>query len=153
MLKALRTSKKLPSSQLFASRFASPSLASGVRVHAARSYATEVAFPSTSSAHPVTSAGNPEGPLRPHLGVEVSPNHGLWAFFRKAVGKDGEQSYETIEKKNDAVHYSGTSLIYSIDVGACFFFMPCAELPLVRFVPFIQCRSCVECRRAPEKEF
>lgn len=38
-----------------------------------------------------------ERPLRPHLGVEVDPNHGLWAFFRK-VEKDGQETYETVER-------------------------------------------------------
>lgn len=122
MLKTLRTSTTLPSSQAFVSRFASLSPTSRVRVHDARSYATEAPLPSTSSANDATSAGGPEGPLRPHLGVQVNPNHGLWAFFRKTVGKDGVQSYETLEKKDNAVHYSGTFLVHSllIEPYVCF---------------------------------
>lgn len=37
--------------------------------------------------------------LRPHLGVEVDPNHGLWAFFRKKE-VDGEMKYESIESRD-----------------------------------------------------
>jgi len=107
MLKVRWTPTALLNPQRVASRFASPSLASKVLSHGARPYATEAALPSTSSANPVTSAGDPEGALRPRLGVEVNPNHGLWAFFRKTVGKDGMQKYEALEKKDEAVHYSG----------------------------------------------
>jgi hypothetical protein len=88
----------------------------GARVRAARSYATETALPSTTSADPVTSFGKGkksdvlEGPLRPHLGVEVNPNHGLWAFFRKTVGNDGAESYGALEKRDNAAHYSGAFL-------------------------------------------
>jgi len=45
--------------------------------------------------------------LRPHLGVEVNPNHGLWSFFRKKVGRDGVSNYETLEVKDSVVDYSG----------------------------------------------
>ncbi|OAX44292.1 MRP-L47-domain-containing protein [Rhizopogon vinicolor AM-OR11-026] len=38
-------------------------------------------------------------PLRPHLGVEVDPNHGLWAFFRKKE-VDGEMKYESLEPRD-----------------------------------------------------
>lgn len=130
MLKAIRTSTNL-NSQLFASRIASPSR---IGVHHVRSNATEAALPSTPSANPVTSVGNPEGPLRPHLGVEVNPKHGLWAFFRKTVGKDGAQSYETLEKKDNAVHYSGAFLAYSLGIELCFilfYYVACAEFRLV----------------------
>jgi large subunit ribosomal protein L47 len=113
MLKTLRTPTTLLNSQLLASRSASSSLTSGVRARAARSYATEAVLPSTSSANPVVSVGKgkkggvPEGPLRPHLGVEVNPNHGLWAFFRKKVGKGGVEGYETLEVTDTAADYSG----------------------------------------------
>ena len=116
MLKALRPSTTLLNSHLLASRTASSSLALGIGARVARSYATETALPSTSSANPATSVGKgkkgevPEGPLRPHSGVEVNPNHGLWAFFRKNGGKDGMQTYETIEAKANAVDYSGRLL-------------------------------------------
>ncbi|KIJ17687.1 hypothetical protein PAXINDRAFT_167675 [Paxillus involutus ATCC 200175] len=35
---------------------------------------------------------------RPHLGIEVDPNHGLWAFFRKKE-VDGVVKYETMEAR------------------------------------------------------
>ncbi|KAI0801817.1 mitochondrial 39-S ribosomal protein L47 (MRP-L47)-domain-containing protein, partial [Irpex lacteus] len=38
-----------------------------------------------------------EGALRPHLGVEVDPDHGLWAFFRRKTADDGTTKYETVE--------------------------------------------------------
>jgi len=56
---------------------------------------------------PVKRKDNPEGPLRPHLQVAVNPNHGLWAFFRKKVDKDGNPTYETLEPQNAATDYSG----------------------------------------------
>lgn len=113
MLNAFRTSTTYLNPQLLVSRLASSSLATGVRVRAARSYATETALPSTSSANPVASVEKGkksdviEGPLRPHLGVGVNPNHGLWAFFRKTVGGDNAESYETLEKVDPASQYSG----------------------------------------------
>ena len=112
MLKALRISTTL-NSQFLARRSVASSLTPGVRVHTARSYATEAALPSTSSANVVTPVGKgkkgevPEGPLRPHLGVKVNPSHGLWAFFREKVGKDGVSGYETLEAKDSVVDYSG----------------------------------------------
>lgn len=125
MLKALRTSTTLLNSHLLASQTASSSLALGIGARVARSYATETVLPSTSSANPVTLVGKgkkgevPEGPLRPHLGVEVNPNHGLWAFFRKKVGKDGVQIYETIEQKDNTVDYSGRLLFMTGMLGPC----------------------------------
>ena len=114
MLKALRAPTTLLNSQLLASRTPSSSVVLRVGAHAARSYATETPLPSTSSANPVGKNGKdeePSGALRPHLGVEVNPNHGLWAFFRKAVGKDGAVTYETLEAKDDIVDYSGAFLL------------------------------------------
>ncbi|RPD62421.1 MRP-L47-domain-containing protein [Lentinus tigrinus ALCF2SS1-7] len=43
-----------------------------------------------------------EGALRPHLGIEVNPNHGLWGFFRRQE-KDGKVTHETVEPI-DVVH-------------------------------------------------
>lgn len=37
-----------------------------------------------------------EGPLRPHYGIAVAENHGLYAFFRKVPTKDGGFAYETV---------------------------------------------------------
>ena len=127
MLKALRTPTTLLNSQLLANRSASSSLAPGIRAHAARSYATEATLPSTPPVNVVTPVGKgkkgevPEGPLRPHLGVEVNPNHGLWAFFRKKVGKDGVQSYETLEAKDKVVDYSGAFLFMIWMAGSMFY--------------------------------
>ena len=38
-----------------------------------------------------------DGRLRPHLGIEVNPNHGLYAFFRKKTEENGDVVYETLE--------------------------------------------------------
>ena len=139
MLKALRISKTL-NSQLLASRSAASSLTPGVRARAARSYATEAALPSTSSANVVTSVGKgkkgevPEGPLTPHLGVEVNPNHGLWAFFRKKVGKDGVSGYETLEAKDNVVDYSGMSpFVARVLVSVCCTLYACTDAQLVLY--------------------
>jgi len=113
MLNALRTPTTSLSSQFLASRPGFLTFAHGVRVHPAKSYATEAALPSTSPANPINLVGKgkktvaPVGPLRPHLGIEVNPNHGLWAFFRKTAGKDGVLSYVALEKKDNTVNYSG----------------------------------------------
>ena len=154
MLKALRTSKTSLSSS---SRFVSSSLPSIIRVPCDRSYATEAALPSTSAANAVSSGRDPEGPLRPHLGVEVNPNHGLWAFFRKTVGKDGVESYETLEKKDSAVDYSGapSSLFSLCSLGVGLWLsvpVACAELRLPCSVRSFGCRSCVEGRGTSKKE-
>ncbi|KAF9220961.1 MRP-L47-domain-containing protein [Gyrodon lividus] len=50
---------------------------------------------------PASIAANPDStasPKRPHLGIEVDPNHGLWAFFRKKE-VDGVAKYETMEAR------------------------------------------------------
>ena len=62
-----------------------------------------------SDSQPIASgkASTPEGHLRPHLGVETDPKHGLYAFFRR-VEKDGETDYETVEPLNPARQRSGT---------------------------------------------
>ncbi|KAI6114030.1 mitochondrial 39-S ribosomal protein L47 (MRP-L47)-domain-containing protein [Pisolithus sp. B1] len=49
---------------------------------------------------------------RPHLGVEIDPNHGLWSFFRKNVDSEGKVTYETVEPR-DAYDESGRSWIAS----------------------------------------
>ena len=111
MLKALRTPATLLNTQLLASRTPSSSLTHRVAAHAARSYATETPLPSANSVGRNRKGEEPEGPLRPHLGVAVNPNHGLWSFFRKTVGKDGAVAYETLEAKDDTVDYSGAFLL------------------------------------------
>ena len=39
-----------------------------------------------------------EKPERPQLGIKVSENHGLWAFFRQ-VQVRGKEVYETVEER------------------------------------------------------
>lgn len=135
MLKTLRTSTTLLNSQLLASQ-----IASLAQARASRSYATETILPSTSSANPVTAVGKNKGdgvsgPLRPHLGVEVNPNHGLWAFFRKKVGKDGVQAYETLEVKDKIADYSGTLLLMALMLGFILCVPSiCTELRILRFI-------------------
>ncbi|KAI0632125.1 MRP-L47-domain-containing protein [Trametes polyzona] len=81
-----------------------------------RTLATHVPAPSASGVPSTTSAGSSatngygteDGPLRPHLGIQVNPNHGLYAFFRRKE-KDGQVSYETIEPVNMATDKSGRS--------------------------------------------
>ena len=134
MLKALRISTTL-NSKFLASRSAASSFTPGVRTRAARSYATETALPSSASANVVTSVGKgkkgevPEGPLRPQLGVEVNSNHGLWAFFRKKVEKDGVSSYETLEAKDSVVDYSGM-FPFMVWVPGSVFFALCTRTDL-----------------------
>lgn len=43
------------------------------------------------------------GALRPHLGIQVNPNHGLYAFFRKIKDEDSVLGYKyvTYEATND----------------------------------------------------
>lgn len=62
--------------------------------------------PSTSSA---SGHGIEEGALRPHLGIEVNPNHGLYAFFRRKE-QDGKVSYESVEPSDVVADKSGTCL-------------------------------------------
>ena len=130
MLNALRTPANLLNAQLLASRLSIPTFILGTRVRAARSYATETALPSTASADPVTSLSKDErsdvleGPLRPHLGVEVNPNHGLWAFFRKTVGNDGTERYETLQRRDEATHYTGVFFFKASVLGFPFVFPP-----------------------------
>ncbi|KAI0761938.1 mitochondrial 39-S ribosomal protein L47 (MRP-L47)-domain-containing protein [Trametes elegans] len=76
---------------------------------ARRTLATHVPAPSASDVPATASASSsasPDGPLRPHLGVEVNPNHGLYAFFRKQE-KDGRVSYETVEPVDLVADKSG----------------------------------------------
>ncbi|KAG8730276.1 54S ribosomal protein L4 mitochondrial [Ceratobasidium sp. 414] len=58
--------------------------------------------------HVKLDAETPEGHLRPHLGVEVNPNHGLYGFFRQV--KDdvtGISSYEALVPSHRTNDYSG----------------------------------------------
>lgn len=51
--------------------------------------------------------GAKEGALRPHLGITVDPDHGLYGFFRKNVEKDGTVQYETVDVRNAVTDNSG----------------------------------------------
>ena len=57
-------------------------------------------------AAPASSSAPSGGPLRPHLGIEVNPNHGLYAFFRRKEA-DGEVSYDTVEPADIVADKSG----------------------------------------------
>lgn len=58
--------------------------------------------PSSSSANEMESSTKP-GALRPHLGIQVNQNHGLYAFFRKIKDEDSVLGYKyvTYEATND----------------------------------------------------
>ncbi|KAI0372161.1 MRP-L47-domain-containing protein [Pilatotrama ljubarskyi] len=75
---------------------------------ARRTLATHVPAPSasSSSAAAANGYGTPDGPLRPHLGIEVNPNHGLFAFFRRKE-KDGRVWYDTVEDADIVADKSG----------------------------------------------
>ncbi|TBU43588.1 mitochondrial 39-S ribosomal protein L47 (MRP-L47)-domain-containing protein [Dichomitus squalens] len=53
-----------------------------------------------------SSTPSSDGPLRPHLGIEVNPEHGLYAFFRKKE-KDGKPYYDTVEPMDMTADQSG----------------------------------------------
>ncbi|GJJ15627.1 hypothetical protein Clacol_009905 [Clathrus columnatus] len=73
-----------------------------------RTYATTVnpPVPKLKFKRPRFEESQPEGPLRSHLNVEVNPNHGLFAFFRrrteensyKTPAKDGPKEYVALER-------------------------------------------------------
>ncbi|KAI0699091.1 mitochondrial 39-S ribosomal protein L47 (MRP-L47)-domain-containing protein, partial [Cytidiella melzeri] len=46
------------------------------------------------------------GALRPHLGVQVDPTHGLYAFFRKTE-ENGVTKYETVEPNDLSTESTG----------------------------------------------
>ncbi|QRV77811.1 Mitochondrial 39-S ribosomal protein L47 (MRP-L47) [Ceratobasidium sp. AG-Ba] len=52
-------------------------------------------------------AETPDGHLRPHLGIKVNPNHGLYGFFRQVRNDDGTMRYETLEEKHRTNDWSG----------------------------------------------
>lgn len=78
---------------------------------ARRTLATHVPAAPASAAGSSSASGygTENGPLRPHLGIEVNPNHGLYAFFRRKE-KDGKVSYETVEPVDVVEDKSGASL-------------------------------------------
>ncbi|KAL1950257.1 hypothetical protein VTO73DRAFT_5381 [Trametes versicolor] len=76
---------------------------------ARRTLATHVPAASASGVPSASSAsghGSEEGALRPHLGIEVNPNHGLYAFFRRKE-QDGKVSYESVEPSDVVADKSG----------------------------------------------
>jgi large subunit ribosomal protein L47 len=60
------------------------------------------ALSSSSAANEMESSTKP-GALRPHLGIQVNQNHGLYAFFRKIKDEDSVLGfkYVTYEASND----------------------------------------------------
>ncbi|KAB5589043.1 Ribosomal protein subunit L4 [Ceratobasidium theobromae] len=59
-------------------------------------------------------AKTPLGFLRPHLAVEVNPNHGLYGFFRKTQDDvTGVPYYETLEAMDKVDDYSGRAWLAS----------------------------------------
>lgn len=52
------------------------------------------------NSHPATptSSSTTKSQKRPHLGIDVDPKHGLWAFFRKKE-VDGVVKHETLEAR------------------------------------------------------
>ena len=114
-----------------------------------RRLATHVPAVTSNDAAPASSSAPSGGPLRPHLGIEVNPNRGLYAFFRKKE-KDGKVSYETVEPADMTADKSGTSCLL-----ACLLVM-CADLcPWHSALPILSLwcgRSCVDGGRAEAKE-
>ncbi|KAJ1303530.1 hypothetical protein OPQ81_011715 [Rhizoctonia solani] len=59
-------------------------------------------------------AETPEGHLRPHLQVEVDPNHGLYGFFRAVRDEvSGVLEYETISPRHRVNDYIGRAWLAS----------------------------------------
>jgi large subunit ribosomal protein L47 len=89
-------------------------------VHQTRTFAS--VLPATSAAASVSAAApktrpsakvddaRQPGAARPHLGVKVDPNHGLYAFFRKTEEKDGVTKYETVENLDYSKADTGASV-------------------------------------------
>jgi hypothetical protein len=65
-----------------------------------RAFATVLNAPS--AANEMETSTKP-GALRPHLGIQVNPDHGLYAFFRKIKDEDSVLGYKyvTYEATND----------------------------------------------------
>lgn len=81
----------------------------GALVHQKRAFASVLSgTPSGSGAQAASSSipPTPKGHLRPHFGIQVNPNHGLFGFFRR-VEKDGEVDYEVLEPKQNSKTASG----------------------------------------------
>ena len=79
-----------------------------------RRLATHVPVPASANASSSSAGATSnakEGALRPHLGVEVNPNHGLFAFFRRKE-KDGVVTYDTVEPLDTLHDKSGTCLVF-----------------------------------------
>lgn len=63
------------------------------------------------NSHPATPASSSatKSQKRPHLGITVDPNHGLWAFFRKKE-VEGAVRHETLEAR-ESLTESGTYFV------------------------------------------
>ncbi|KAH7913402.1 mitochondrial 39-S ribosomal protein L47 (MRP-L47)-domain-containing protein [Hygrophoropsis aurantiaca] len=64
--------------------------------------------PSLLIAAPGAQIQHPKG-SRARLNIEVDPNHGLWAFFRKTQKKGEKVGYETVESRDSIAEDSGRS--------------------------------------------
>ena len=53
-----------------------------------------------------------ESPLRPQIKIDVDPNHGLWAFFRKEQNEDGQETYQTVKGHLPGQVLSGRRLLF-----------------------------------------
>lgn len=80
---------------------------------------SQIASASTSSSVPVTStqAVTSGGALRPHLGISVNPNHGLYGFFRVKSDKNSHTKPLEEGKLEYVALEPPTTLLPS---GACF---------------------------------
>ena len=67
-----------------------------LRVLQGARWTSSQAIPHSSPVPASRSAAKPQ--KRPHLGITVDPNHGLWAFFRKKEVGDVVK-YETLEAR------------------------------------------------------
>ncbi|KAF8555224.1 MRP-L47-domain-containing protein [Imleria badia] len=65
----------------------------GVRWNSTQTIPHQNSHPAPPASSSVTKAQK-----RPHLGINVDPNHGLWAFFRKKE-VDGVVQHETVEAR------------------------------------------------------
>ncbi|KAI0056568.1 MRP-L47-domain-containing protein [Artomyces pyxidatus] len=86
------------------SAFRSRSLRAFTAVRPSRYYSTVIDTVVT----PTPTPQKAEGALRPHLGIPVNPNHGLYAFFRKKE-IDGEITYQSLDNAVDLREAAGRS--------------------------------------------
>jgi hypothetical protein len=129
MLSALRarTARALPLPSTHARAYASLLDEIGASLPEASSSAVpataaDAAGPGGRRVKRATSAGSPAaaaGKLRPHLNIDVNPNHGLYAFFRKKgdeFSKEGVH-YETVEPALPSITDSGAWVCTDMKLG------------------------------------